>query len=67
MDKELKPCPFCGQEDDGSNDSGLFVIQDKNGARFVFCEVCEAKGPRIKCDDVTEAVDKAKAAWNMRK
>jgi len=57
--KELNGCPFCGQTDDGNG--ALSVLKNNNnGKRLVFCENCEANGPR------KTTAEEAIAAWNRR-
>lgn len=54
MNKELKPCPFCGGE----------AFEYYSGSQFEFCEVvCKECGCRSKGKTEAEAIE----AWNTRK
>jgi Lar family restriction alleviation protein len=53
---KLKPCPFCGNDD---QESLLGVLPDSY-ATVVMCLVCQATGPRVA------GKVKAIAAWNRR-
>lgn len=54
MNKELKPCPFCGGE----------AFEYYSGSQFEFCEVvCKECGCRSKRKTEAEAIK----AWNTRK
>lgn len=59
MTKEIKPCPFCG--DDGST-GNLQIGQEwstDNGS-CVYCNNCDTAGPIKKTDE------QALKAWNTR-
>lgn len=53
LDKELKPCPFCGSND-------LFVERQTLATKVVQCNSCGAVGP----DD--EKKSGAREKWNNR-
>jgi len=60
MNKELKPCPFCGNIDLCSLDVDERATTP---SRYVECNKCYAKGPdTISCHSTSEAI----AAWNKR-
>jgi len=54
---KLKPCPFCGAEDDDD----LLGAMRTPYAWAVVCLVCQAQGP------LTYPKPKAISAWNRRK
>ena len=54
MDTELKPCPFCGADED------LRVVSVYGEERYVTCLTCSACGPDA------ETADEAIEAWNRR-
>lgn len=59
-DKELKPCPFCG--DDGVELAMSAVPSALSGGnkQAVFCNMCFAEGPT--CEKEDDAIE----AWNHR-
>ena len=59
MDKELKPCPFCGND----HEDGFIMSSDDgtdNGLKAVLCLKCLAFGPQAANDDT------AVEFWNER-
>jgi len=56
MKTKLKPCPFCGADD---NDDMLGFVENPY-AWAVMCLVCQTQGP------LTSPKPKAVAAWNRR-
>lgn len=57
MQKELKPCPFCGEKDD------VKLMERDDGGCFVMCYNCiTATTPVIPCASEELAVE----AWNRR-
>lgn len=51
--EELLPCPFCGSLEIGAH-------PDERG--IMFCEDCEAQGPRISFGEPRDAAER----WNTR-
>lgn len=51
MNKEVKPCPFCGGEDIRYEEDDLIVI---------YCYECDCQSRR--CETIEEAIE----AWNRR-
>lgn len=64
MEKELKPCPFCGS----TAEMTYFSDQLFGYAQYarVSCRVCGAKGPKFPKSIEYSAVDKAAEGWNRR-
>lgn len=59
---ELKPCPFCGNDDDLDVSRGT---EDREGyPTAICCAECGALGPWVYCDH--ENTLDAAVAWNNR-
>lgn len=52
MEKELKPCPFCGSPD--------ILINDDSYTMYAYCDWCGARGAE------KPTKEKAAEAWNER-
>ncbi|PHM33312.1 Lar family restriction alleviation protein [Xenorhabdus innexi] len=65
MANELKPCPFCGSDNVGTEHHYDFA--DKDYEAWVNCYNCDASGSHA-CwfDDVGEAYTEAIKVWNQR-
>jgi hypothetical protein len=76
---EHKPCPFCGSD---GEDLRIGVDGEDEGGCYVYCDRCDAQGPRIEppsgeswltswgytayAEATPDAIDAAWAAWDQR-
>lgn len=59
MNKELKPCPFCGGE--------AIVLQNNDGFYYVGCKNAECRGYVFYSDVHYFTKERTIEAWNTRK
>lgn len=59
MNKELKPCPFCGGTAELQNSGTLMKS-------FVRCTECGAESQRVEISPFYASNDEAIRAWNLR-
>jgi Lar family restriction alleviation protein len=55
--KQLQPCPFCGEKEDGEIDTNT---NPSGTCHYVWCWNCEAQGPPRRTEG--EAIEE----WNKR-
>lgn len=57
MDKELRPCPFCG---------GRGAMGNTRDTSYIYCTSCMSEGPRAMNYDIEDQLQEAKNLWNKR-
>lgn len=62
----MKPCPFCGKDDDLSVRDMVNVIEGDTYARAVICGHCFCVGRHVYPIGWTESDEEAIEAWNDR-